>query len=700
MGRIVKRRDSLFSFAVLGDTHINPDRDRSASPWLTNAMANRRAEAVVAQINRLRPVFTVHLGDIVHPFPFTEGYDPAAAEFQRIFAKLEMPLHLVPGNHDVGDKPTPWTPAAHVSTSSIDLYRSYFGDDRYAFDHAGCQFIVVNDQLLNSGFDAEQQQWEWLESVLHNRPRTFVFAHYPPFLQAQDEVEHYDNLAEPARSRLCALLGETVEALFCGHVHNFFYNRIRKTDCYVLPATSAVRHDYSELFAVPPPPDTEFGRDYRTKLGFFLVDVFEDGHVAHFVHSHGETDAVASANSVRRPSTFLTGPGSSPLGVDLRIGWADLHSISFSGAVDEFTRKPVRNDYAVLALWELGIGRLRVPLNDLIDPIYARRIRELAFRGHRFCVFSFDVPSRDLWPTLSNHADHIEAIEVINRSSDLTRTAQSSGELRRQLGVPVFLSKLHVSADASHETGRFAHFIRHGLDVNDAMLAQAIEIVTSNKLDGLCFSINSSDSLSESFCAVDKHISKAGLHALVHVHLTAENPASSAMNQRQSVVRVAEAAMMAWRHEGRCSVFLDTFCDHDRGYFPRIGLVDRFFDVRPAGEVLKALAAWRGGACAPEPEIFGAVEDTPCALLIRSAEAVALAPRLAEGWAHLTCSYRLDTEERVSTEAMASPEGLCIKCSSAPDGTPLLVLFGDRSMALQRDPYAFRTDGPMHSRNA
>src|SRR5690606_8870024 len=123
----------LFTFAVLGDTHVNPDATSSASPWPTNVFANRRAEAVVAQINRLAPAFVVHLGDMVHPVPFTDGYDRAAEEFWRIFKRLEAPLHLVPGNHDVGDKPTPWTPAAQVSDDAIDAYQVHFGDDRYTF---------------------------------------------------------------------------------------------------------------------------------------------------------------------------------------------------------------------------------------------------------------------------------------------------------------------------------------------------------------------------------------------------------------------------------------------------------------------------------------------------------------------------------------------------------------------------------------
>ncbi len=45
--------------------------------------------------------------------------------------------------------------------------------------------------------------------------------------------------------------------------------------------------------------------------------------------------------------------------------------------------------------------------------------------------------------------------------------------------------------------------------------------------------------------------------------------------------RVAETADAA-RSEPDVDVFLDGFMDHDRGYYPRHGLIDRSFNPRPA----------------------------------------------------------------------------------------------------------------------
>ena len=41
-------------------------------------------------------------------------------------------------------------------------------------------------------------------------------------------------------------------------------------------------------------------------------------------------------------------------------------------------------------------------------------------------------------------------------------------------------------------------------------------------------------------------------------------------------------ALKAARAYPDAAIFLDTFMDHDRGYYPRHGLIDRRFDPRPA----------------------------------------------------------------------------------------------------------------------
>jgi hypothetical protein len=61
---------------------------------------------------------------------------------------------------------------------------------------------------------------------------------------------------------------------------------------------------------------------------------------------------------------------------------------------------------------------------------------------------------------------------------------------------------------------------------------------------------------------------------VANVRLASENPAEYPTDDLQVTNRVAEA-MIAAAANHDVTVFLDTFMDLDRGYFPRIGLYDR-----------------------------------------------------------------------------------------------------------------------------
>ena len=585
MSSDVSTADSpLFAFAVIADTHVNPNDDQSSSPWQTNRLANARTRAAVAQLNALKPEFVVHLGDMVHPIPSQPSYAGAAKRFHALVADLQAPLHLVSGNHDVGDKPIRWTPAEAVNPAFLATYRAHFGKDFYAFDHRNRRLIVINSQILNSGFIDEHEQWAWLERQLATGQRVFLFMHYPPFLHAADEDEHYDNVAEPARSRLLDLLQRSpVEALFCGHVHNFFYNRIGGTDCYVVPSLTAVRHDYTELFPVPPSAN-EHGRDARGKLGFFWVEVFPTGHVAHWVRTWGET---RTDRALARPRVHARGSIHAPVGVDLRHGWLDAISIPHTGAVDEFSRKTVRNDYYLAALWEMGIRRLRIPLQDLTTPTSSLRVAELAAFGHRFTVFTFGLPDARQRSALAHHAADLAAIEIIELGSKLPMIAAEAAVLKSELGVPVFLSKLH--GERGHDVGHYAHVIRHGFLPGEPAAAAAIEDAVRHNLDGLVYRLDRDCAPEPALHAIAESTQAANLRAIVHLRLAGNNPAQEITDDAETARRVADGTLAAWQLGERISVFFDTFADHDRGYFPRHGLVDRAYDPRPAGLVLRQL---------------------------------------------------------------------------------------------------------------
>ncbi|MTJ04787.1 metallophosphoesterase family protein [Sediminimonas qiaohouensis] len=583
----------LFRFAVLADTHINPVDGESPSPWETNRLANARARGAVRAIRALSPDFTVHMGDMVHPVPAQDSYAQAAERARAIFSELKGPLHFVPGNHDIGDKPLDWMPAEVVNDAFIETYCSHFGPDYYTFEHQNCVFIVLNAQLLNSGLAREAEQDQWLEQTLDAAKgrRIFVFSHYPIFINQPDEAEHYDNIGPAGRARLLSLF-EThgVEACFGAHVHNYFINRHDRTLLHVLPAVSAVRHDYSDLFKVAP-GDPEFGRDDNAKLGFFVVDIHERGHLTRWVRSYGDLGDQEDKRPQPSPvHSWLGAP--CPVGVDLRQQWAEPVAITPSGAVDEFYRKKARNDYTLASLWETGIRQVRIPLDDLQSATARARVALLAEAGHEVVLFIYNVPQGDTLALLHEHRDLLAKLEIIVPSQHEEDAARTCRMLGQELKLPVFLSRLRSSTEAAAEGSKYTHFITHGYSIEqtEPLEALARQDQFGGGLAGPVFRIGANESPAEKLINISRFAGLHELQARAHVAMAQENPAAMNPDDAASARRMAEA-LFAASALPRLEVCFDTLCDIDRGYFPRLGLLDRRSNPRISALVFAEMQA-------------------------------------------------------------------------------------------------------------
>ena len=157
--------DGLFSFAVITDTHVNFGETECNSEFEINKRANGRLRYVIYDLNRYNLAFVIHLGDVVHPVPALGNlYEQAASRFHAEINQLRHPIHLVPGNHDIGDKPIFWGVSGIVCDEFIALWKKNFGPNFYSFDHSNCQFYQIDSQIINSGLAVESEQKIWLET--------------------------------------------------------------------------------------------------------------------------------------------------------------------------------------------------------------------------------------------------------------------------------------------------------------------------------------------------------------------------------------------------------------------------------------------------------------------------------------------------------------------------------------------------------
>lgn len=593
---LTRREKPLFTFAIIADTHMRPEAGDESSPWIVNTYANGRARWVIHQINQAKPDFVIHMGDVVHPFPTLSTFGPACEAALAAMGAFKSPYYVIPGNHDVGDKMNPMAPADLVSEFGIASYVTYFGKPHQSFDHKGVHFVLINVQVLNSGLPSEAPHNAWLEADLasHAGRRIWLFTHYPPYVTAPDEPSNYDNVDEPGRSWLLGLIEKyRIEAVFAGHVHNFFYQRHGEAEIYNLPATSFVRQDYAEMFRIE--AVHEYGRDDAAKLGWCVVDVYGKTHVARLYRSYGKTLGENETPPPAPPTLkqyHVKDALRSPLGVHLRHPWAEIAELPYNGPMDEFHRKQARNDYTLLGLWEMGTRKLRVPLSDLLDARVRERMRALTRIGHEFTVFGFGLPTGAALETLTQYADLISVYEVILPWAEAPALIPKLKALRQVLPVPLHLANIESSAGKKHEGSKFSHYVSFGFGrearglIEDFLARPGAREAAA----GFVFRIGPTEDPWREIPAIDALARAGGYHGVATVRLASENPAAYPQDDHAVAERVA-LALVAAAAMGDGSAFLDTMIDLDRGYFPRHGLYDRRYNRRLASFVFGHLVS-------------------------------------------------------------------------------------------------------------
>ncbi|MBM3459603.1 MAG: hypothetical protein FJX77_13865, partial [Armatimonadetes bacterium] len=373
------------TLVLLADTHHMPVPPDGQAEFASRLRQAARARTAVALAAALPADAYVHLGDLVQSFPDSPDFPTALAEAREGLHSSGRAWRVAPGNHDVGDKPDPTMPTSPVTPQSLAQFVATIGPDRQAFDLGPTRCVLLNSQILNRDLPETAAQWEWLETELaaHAGRRIFLFLHLPPFLHRPDEPDlgHYDNVGEPARSRLCqAIADSSTERVIAAHVHWRFTGRLGSTHWDTAPSAAFTRPGFAHLFSSTSPP--EQGRDDTPKLGFLVLRVLEQRSDLHWVRTHG-WEAVPPAVAAGRRRLVLTRPPlglpDSPLGITLHAPVA--HSTLVPLAWPSAVRQPVRNDYPFLALLELGCRAVRTSAEDLLDPAQAERLQALQVAG-------------------------------------------------------------------------------------------------------------------------------------------------------------------------------------------------------------------------------------------------------------------------------------------------------------------------------
>ncbi|UVI27745.1 outer membrane protein assembly factor BamB family protein [Paenibacillus spongiae] len=190
-GTIGSAKEEEFAFAVLADTHIDPN-----SPKHSGNLSRIFTDLTDGQ----KPAFILHVGDVVE-----SGFQEEYQEYARLVpSTLKDLIHAVPGNHE-----------ARWDEWGKEFYTQMFGTGNYSFDRGGVHVIALDPtSLLQEGGYFDPIQLEWLRSDLQKTGKKtpiVIYLHYPigkNFYYISNQ-EDFFSIVEPYN----------VRAVFTGHIH-------------------------------------------------------------------------------------------------------------------------------------------------------------------------------------------------------------------------------------------------------------------------------------------------------------------------------------------------------------------------------------------------------------------------------------------------------------------------------------------------
>lgn len=273
---------SNWSFVHITDTHVGSPRSFRFRPYI-----NDNWETAKQQIQQLQPDVVLVGGDItrdgfLHDFEFEnskEGLD-----------SMGIPWHVVPGNMDVGNKPTSrqgnsgkpermGDAEMGMTSESLSRWKKYFGPINWTFVHKNVRFTGFCAAVVGGDLPEEDELWKFLEELpsLPAADHHVVMTHFPFFVEDGNEPtadmtadpysyqSWYFQIDREPRMRMLELLERAgVKTLLSGHIHNRRVDTFRDMTFYKGPTTAF-------------PQFEERWPDGDPRLGFQFFEVADDG---------------------------------------------------------------------------------------------------------------------------------------------------------------------------------------------------------------------------------------------------------------------------------------------------------------------------------------------------------------------------------------------------------------------------------------
>jgi Icc protein len=211
--------------AQLSDTHICPEADLYQGVADSNRMFSEALDHLYA-LDR-RPDLVLITGDLVD-----KGTSDEYANARRLLERLDLPLLIVPGNHDHRER---------LRAAFADhAYLPAAGPLHYCVDEHPVRIVALDSCVPGAHHGhVDDAGLRWLEETLQRdrlKP-TILMMHHPPFATGIPYLDRYGCLESDRLASVVERFGN-VEIVLCGHVHRPMLRRWAGTVACACPSTT------------------------------------------------------------------------------------------------------------------------------------------------------------------------------------------------------------------------------------------------------------------------------------------------------------------------------------------------------------------------------------------------------------------------------------------------------------------------------
>lgn len=203
-----------FTFAIIGDKTTGDARN-----WPI-------FDRAVDEINRLHPDFAIMPGDLIQGYVKDKDIVTSMwKEFREHANRLNVPLFILPGNHDISN------------TMMYDYWAENIGLRYYAFKYNNVLFLLLNTEEYRKTGDGVlgAEQLSFIKDQLQKKrgvSQIFIFLHRPQWGRNGLKKRGTDEW-----KKVLSWLPSEKTTVFAAHWHNLFYQKIENIPHIILSAT-------------------------------------------------------------------------------------------------------------------------------------------------------------------------------------------------------------------------------------------------------------------------------------------------------------------------------------------------------------------------------------------------------------------------------------------------------------------------------